>query len=191
MAKKMKGFALVFSALFILSLACRLLLGGGVLLTLTITLGVFAYHFVMRLLVGWTVNALFHNRMNYRAKRFAPLPFEQSLYALLRVKKWKRHIPTYDPDTFSIKDKSLEQLAMATCQAETVHLIIVFLSFLPLLLAIPFGDLPVFLLTSLLAAGVDTVFILLQRFNRPTLLRLIDRQKSRGREDKDEEKAGR
>lgn len=191
MAKKMKGCALVFSILFILSLACRLILGGGVLLTLTVTLGVFAYHFGMRLLVGWTVNALFHNQMNYRAKRFAPLPFEKRLYALLRVKKWKKHIPTYDPDTFSIKDKSLEQLAMATCQAETVHLIIVFLSFLPLLLAIPFGDLPVFLLTSLFAAGVDTVFILLQRFNRPTLLRLIDRQNGRVREDKDEEKAGR
>ena len=184
MAKKMKGCALVFTALFVLFLACRVIFGGGMLLTLTITFGVFAYHFGMRLLVGYTVNALFHNRMDYNARCFAPLPFEKKLYAFLRVKKWKKKIPTYDPDTFSIKDKSLEQLAMATCQAETVHLIIVFLSFLPLLLAIFFGDLPVFLLTSLFAAGVDTVFIILQRYNRPTLLRLIDRQKGRAREDK-------
>ena len=32
--------------------------------------------------------------------------------------------------------------------------------------------------------GVDTVFIILQRYNRPTLLRLIDRQKGRARENK-------
>jgi hypothetical protein len=49
------------------------------------------------------------------------------------------------------------------------------LSFLPLLAAIPFGAFPAFLITSLAAACFDTVFVIMQRFNRPRLIKLIQK----------------
>ena len=41
------------------------------------------------------------------------------------------------------------------------------------------GDLPVFLITSVLAACFDLSFVLIQRYNRPTVIRLAQRQKRR------------
>ena len=63
--------------------------------------------------------------------------------------------------------------------SELVHSFIVLFSFLPLLLAIPFGEFPVFVITSFLAAGIDCVFLLLQRYNRPRILRLLARKEAR------------
>ena len=63
------------------------------------------------------------------------------------------------------------------CQPEIVHKIIVLLSFVQLFFAIPFGIFPFFLLTSLGAALTDTVFVIVQRCNRPRVLRRIELQK--------------
>ena len=177
MAKRMKGASMVLGVCFLLALTFYLLFPCSILLTLSITLGVAFYHFFMRLLVGSIVDGIFHNRMNYRARWFSSLPFEKKLYSFLKVKKWKKRLPTYAPHAFSMKEHSLEELAMATCQAEVVHEIIILLSFLPIVLAIPFGTFPVFFGTSVCSALIDTLFVMIQRTNRPVLVYLIDKKK--------------
>ena len=172
MAKKMKILAATFTAVFVVLVAAYQFYKNELILTLGITFGTFTYHFLMRLAVGKLVDSIFHNRMDYNKWWFRPRRFEKRFYELLKVKKWKKHIPTYDPDTFSAKKHSFEELARATCQAEIVHEIIIVLSFLPILFSIPFGALAAFLLTSILAALFDSVFVILQRYNRPRLLRL-------------------
>lgn len=141
--------------------------------TLAISFGTTAYHFVMRLIVGQTVNLLFHNHMNYQARWFQVSKAEQKLYKKLKVKRWKNHMPTYNPQCFDSTIHSWEEIAQAMCQAEVVHEIIAVLSFLPILAAIPFGTLPVFVITSVLAACVDTTFVMMQRYNRPRIVKLI------------------
>ena len=64
------------------------------------------------------------------------------------------------------------------CGAEVVHEVILVLSFLPLLAAFPFGSFGVFLITSLLAALYDLSFVIMQRFNRPRILRFIDKERT-------------
>jgi len=54
------------------------------------------------------------------------------------------------------------------------------LSFIPLLFSIWFGSAGVFLITSCLAALLDAAFVMVQRYNRPRLLRLIQKQSKRG-----------
>jgi hypothetical protein len=49
----------------------------------------------------------------------------------------------------------------------------VVLSFVPILAAIPFGELAVFVITSIVAAAFDLLFVMLQRFNRTRIVRLI------------------
>lgn len=173
MAKVIKILTAVSVSVFLVFLALYSIWQIGVLLTLCITFGTVAYHFAMRLLVGGIVNAVFHNKMDPDGRWFRERRFEKRLYAFLRVKKWKKYIPTYAPETFSAQDRSLEELAQATCQAEAVHEIIIIFSFLPLLLIPVFGEPAAFITTSFLAALLDSVFVILQRYNRPRLLKLI------------------
>lgn len=174
-----KGFRIITAVLtvsFLASLLCYCFLRTPILLTLTITSGVFTYHFAMRLAVGLIINAVFHNDIRYELKWFRPHRFEKKLYSFLKVKRWKEHIPTYMPEAFSV-ERGLIYIAKATCQAELVHEIIIALSFAPMLLAIPFGDFFVFASTSLAAALVDTVFVIIQRYNRPRLVKIISKTK--------------
>ncbi len=178
MAKKMKILASAFTVVFVALLIFYQFYKNGFILTMGITFGTFSYHFLMRLAVGKIVDILFHNRMDYTKWWFRPRSFEKRLYEFLRVKNWKKHIPTYDPDIFSTEKHSLEEIAQATCQSEAVHEIIVILSFLPILFTIPFGAFAAFFITSILAALLDLIFVIVQRYNRPRIVKILERRKN-------------
>lgn len=152
------------------------LLGMKWALPFAITFGTCFYHFAMRLLVGYSLQAIMENRANYRKAWYQLRPFEAKLYQILKVKKWKGYMPTFDPTFFDTKLHSWDEIAQAMCQAEIVHEVIVILSFLPLFAAFLFGAFPVFLVTSLLAAGYDLSFVIMQRFNRPRIQRFIEKE---------------
>ena len=82
-------------------------------------------------------------------------------------------MPTYDPESFSLKHNSLEQIVYNSCVSEAVHVVIVLFSFVPIFFTFLWDAFPVFLITSLLSAAFDSCFIILQRYNRPRLLRII------------------
>lgn len=145
----------------------------GLALTMAITFGTTAYHFVMRLGVGTAIHWLLHNRVNYRARWFAVSDLELSLYRKLKVKQWKDSMPTYDPSAFDPSLHSWDEIAQAMCQSELVHEVIVVFSFVPILASIPFGELPVFLLTSIAAAVFDMMFVIMQRYNRSRIMRIL------------------
>lgn len=143
------------------------------LFTLAVTFGVTCYHFAMRFFVGGITHHIFHNHMNYNNKWFSQLKFEPALYKKIKVKKWKNKMPTYSPASFSIKERSWEEIAQASCQAEIVHEIIIILSFVPLLLTFLLDSLWAFLITSILAAMLDMTFVIIQRYNRPRIIKMI------------------
>ena len=142
----------------------------------TITFGTICYHFTMRLSVGFVVNQIMHNQANYSAPWFEQQPWEPVIYRILQVNKWKKNLPTYDPSLFDRRKHTVEEIVQATCQAEIVHEVIFVLSFLPLLAAIPFGSFAVFFITSLLSACFDMIFVIIQRFNRPRLIRILNKK---------------
>lgn len=143
--------------------------------TAAITFGTICYHFTMRLLVGLIVDRIMKNRADYNHPWFQQHPWETKLYTRLRVKKWKRWFPTYDPSLFDSRKHTYEEIAQATCQAEIVHEIIAVLSFLPLLAVTLFGSFATFGITSLFSACFDMSFAIMQRFNRPRLIRIISK----------------
>ena len=98
------------------------------------------------------------------------------IYNKLKVKKWKGKIPTYNEDLFSIEKRTFHEIAQATCQSEIVHEINAVLSFLPLFSTSLFGSFMVFLITSVLAACFDLMFVIVQRYNRPLLVKLASRR---------------
>jgi hypothetical protein len=148
----------------------------GWILSVAITTGTTFYHFAMRLLVGTIVPHCIKSPMERRW--FQPKPFEAGLYKKLNVKQWKDHMPTYDPASFSLRENSLEQIVHNSCVSEAVHEVIILFSFIPILFTLLWGALPVFLITSILAALFDSCFVMMQRYNRPRLLRIISKKEA-------------
>ena len=175
MKRCMIRLALVFLVLFLISLFFRFTVGGGLWETLCITFAVTAYHFWMRLGVGQLLDHTLQNNVDYTKPWFRPRRFEPFLYRTIRVKKWKNHMPTYEAAYFDIRTHSITEIIKAGCQAEIVHEIIIVLSFLPVGLAFWFRPAGVFLATSFLSALVDSLFVIMQRYNRPRLLKLVSR----------------
>lgn len=173
MAKKMilaavlslAGTALL-TALF-LKTACRLLL------SLAITFGTASYHIIMRLLVGLSFQAVMQNRAEPGRRWYLVGKCEMAVYETLKIKRWKRKIPTFDNARFNPQLHSWDEIAQAMCQAELVHETIMILSFLPIAEGIWFGMYPVFIITSVLAAGYDLMFVMTQRYNRQRVLTLL------------------
>ena len=138
------------------------------------------YHFALRLVFGeWLLPRFFAERIDADCGWFRVRGWETALYRRMGVQKWKGKMPTYNPEEFSLEERSLGELVRATCRAEIVHEFNVAASFVPLLFAIPFGAFPVFLITSIAAAAFDLVFVVMQRYNRPRLLRLTRMREGR------------
>ncbi len=146
-------------------------------LTSAVSVGVTAYHFIMRLFIGWLVPAATSYRFLYRSAWFQPRSWEPKLYRLLHLRRLKNYLPTYDPNQYDLSQNTLHQIICHTCRSEIVHEIIMVLSFLPLVLIPAFGEPGVFVVTSLIAALADSLFVMAQRYNRPRLVRLYDKQK--------------
>ena len=174
MAKKMNLMTLLSVLLTVFFVILYGNTESDMILTLAITFGTISYHFAMRLVTGSVINLLLNNHVDYRKRWFRVSAMEENLYKKMKVKKWKGKMATYDPSCFDSKIHSWDEIAQAMCQAELVHEVIIVLSFFPVFAAIPFGTLPVFVITSVLAACFDAMFVVMQRYNRPRIIKLIE-----------------
>lgn len=149
---------------------------NAVCFSLAITCGTFTYHTAMRFAMGWVVGR--HRvPVNPQGRWFRPHSWEPGLYAHLGVKRWKHRVPSYKPYDMH---GDLQAVVMQMCRNELAHEVMATLSFVPLLFCLfcddPVANLPVFLITSVLAAVADLIPVILQRYNRPRLQRLLRRR---------------
>ena len=152
----------------------------GYMLSVYITFLTISYHFSMRLVVGQLVTVIYHKReFNLDSIGFRIYKFEEDLYRILKVKKWKTHMITAKPEQFDLHENSMDVILHNMAQAELVHRIIVVLSFVPLILIIPYGAPLIFIMTSIAAALIDLQFVIIQRFNRPRVMRIVERKQNK------------
>lgn len=177
MDKQMK-FVAVISLLLTVFLSVLFIKSGIALFeTLAITCGTVAYHFCVRLVIGGIFNKVMNNRADYHRWWYQARAWEDKLYRKLRVKQWKKYLPTYSPENFSVHKNRFDELAQVMCQSELVHEINMICSFFPLFAALVFGEFLVFLITSVLAACFDFCFVIMQRYNRPRVIKLAEYEK--------------
>lgn len=140
-----------------------------------ITLLTVFYHFAMRLVIGEAVTLICRNR-HFPTDRFGfrIYSFEDKCYRRLHVRRWKAGVITAKPEQFDFQHISPEELLFNVMQAELVHRIIAVLSFVPILFAIPFGEPAVFIITSVAACLIDLRYVIIQRFNRPRVIRYME-----------------
>lgn len=151
----------------------------GWMLTAAISAGIVAYHMLIRFIAPVILIGLLHRRYDYRSWWFRQRRWEPGLYQRLGVHRWKVGVPAWDPSQFSLEVHTFEEIAANMCHAEAVHELIMLLSFTALLFAIPFGAFWAFLITSVIAAMVDSVFVIVQRYNRPRITAILERRARR------------
>ena len=132
------------------------------------------YHLWARIIMG-NVSKLFKKHINYNKKWFQERKFEKRLYKLLRVKEWKGKALTYNPELYSLKENSLEEIANTMCKSEVDHWINEVISLSTLLFAIPWGTFWAFFISAIAAMIFDMQFIVIQRYNRPRVLKSLER----------------
>jgi len=142
---------------------------SGVILWTGIVTFMILYHFGLRIAMG-EVTKLF--KINYSHFWFKPLSFEKKLYKLLRVRKWKDKVLTFDPKSYDFKNRTLEQLATTMSKSELDHWINEIISVTSIFFTFIWGCFPAFFITAILAMIFDAQFIVVQRFNRPIVLKL-------------------
>ena len=176
MKKKMISAVVLSLAVLTASGLAYALTGIRPLISVAVTFGTIFYHLAVRLAIGSLINAKYHNRMDYTKRWFQERPFEKKLYRALKVRKWKKCLPTYNPEDFDLAGRPVEEIIQVSCQAELVHEVNMLFSFVPILFSLCFGSLGVFIATSCAAFLFDGVFVVMQRFNRPRLLRLLKKR---------------
>ena len=175
----------------IISVICFTLYYGGttesqVILWVGIVAFTIMYHFWVRIIMG-NVSKLFKKHINYKQWWFKERKFEKGLYKFLKVKQWKDKALTYNPETFSLKNHSLEEIANTMAKSEVDHWINEVISLSTLLFAIPWGAFWIFLVTAIFAMIFDSQFIIIQRFNRPRIVKLLELEERKNRKSKEEE----
>lgn len=136
------------------------------------------YHLWLRIIMG-NITRLLKKHINYNAWWFRERKFEKRLYKLLRVKQWKGKALTYNPELFSLKYNSLEEIANTMSKAETDHWINEIISLSTLLFATVCGAFWIFLIAAIVAMLFDGQFIIIQRYNRPRVVKLLEKRKDK------------
>ncbi len=132
------------------------------------------YHFGLRIFMGNVTNYI---KFDYNHPFFRRRGFESGLYKLLKVRKWKDKVLTFNPDHYDFQNRTLSQLATTMAKSETDHWINEIISVISIFFSLLWGMFPIFLITAVAAVIFDAQFIVVQRYNRPVVLRLMERRK--------------
>ncbi|MBQ5851945.1 MAG: hypothetical protein IIW54_14205 [Lachnospiraceae bacterium] len=167
----------VFSILFY---TANTVLGIDFCYTLFITSVTVFYHFGIRLIAGYTLNILKHHSFAYNNGIFKEYSFEKGMYNTIKVNRWKDKMPTFNPSAFDIETNSIKDIIHTMCLSELVHLVNIPLSFVPIMACFLVqrlkDDILIFIITGTLAAVFDMMFVIIQRYNRPRIVRLLSRK---------------
>ena len=134
------------------------------------------YHFWLRIIMG-NVTKLFQKYINYNQSWFKERKFEKKLYELLRVKKWKGKALTYNPEAFSLQKHSLEDIANTMSKSEVDHWVNEIISVTSVFFSLIWGEVWIFVITAIAAMIFDSQFIIIQRYNRPRIVRILQKEK--------------
>ena len=173
----------VIGLALIISISCFVLYYGEfsesqVVLWTGIVAFTIMYHFWVRIIMG-NVSKLFKKHLNYKQWWFKERKYEKGLYKFLKVKKWKGKALTYNPELFSLKENSLESIANTMTKAELDHWINEIISLSTLLFPLMWGYFGVFLISAIVAMIFDSQFIIIQRYNRPRIMRILKREENK------------
>lgn len=177
----------VIIAMIIIWVVCFSLYYGGtsssiVILWIGIVAFTIMYHFWVRIIMG-NVSKLFKKHIHYKQWWFKERKFEKKLYKFLHVKEWKGKALTYNPEQFSLKENSLETIVNTMTKSEVDHWINEIISVSTIFFSIPWGGFWAFFISALVAMIFDSQFIIIQRYNRPRVMKLLKKEELKSKKE--------
>ena len=178
---KKSGPAIFMDVVIILMVVCAAvcftlyysgLVPHGAVLWTGVSAFTIVYHFKGRLIMGEQTKKW---KISYTHPFFRERKFEGKLYKLLRVRDWREKVLTYDPAAFDLNTHTLPEIANAMSKAEVDHWINELLSLISISFGLIWGKTWIFALGAAVAMLFDAQFILVQRYNRPRVVRLISK----------------
>ena len=85
----------------------------------------------------------------------------------------------YNPEQFDLKQNSLEQIVNTMTKSELDHWINEAISISTMFFGIIWGETWIFVLTAIAAMIFDSQFIIIQRYNRPRVVKILEGKKQR------------
>ena len=149
---------------------------NSVVLWSSIVLFMILYHFGMRIGFGLITKTF---PINYRHPWYRQRGFEKGLYKFLRVRRWKDKVLTFEPDKYDFQKRTLDQLATTMAKSELDHWINEAISISSIFFFFVWGCFPAFFITAVAAMIFDAQFIVVQRYNRPIVLKLKKMRENR------------
>lgn len=172
----MRTAAALFAVLSIIFLVSHLHHNNHYSFACFITFLTCFYHFAYRILVNSIITEK-RITFNYNSKWFTSKSFEEPLFKLFKVKRWKEIFPNILYKSPATKDFPVERLIQETCCSEVAHEINVLLSFVPFIVSLFYSSYEwIFLLSGLVAAAFDACFIIFHRHFRPRLIKLLNKK---------------
>lgn len=151
---------------------------NNVVLWTGITAFTIMYHFWVRIIMG-NFTKLFKKYINYKQWLFKERKFEKNLYKKLKVKEWKGNALTYNPETFSLKKYSLKDIANTMAKSEVDHWINEAISISTIFFSLIWGQFWIFFISAIFAMLFDSQFIIIQRYNRPRIVKLMEKKQQK------------
>lgn len=151
---------------------------NNVVLWTGITAFTIMYHFWVRIIMG-NFTKLFKKYINYKQWLFKERKFEKKLYKKLKVKEWKGNALTYNPETFSLKKHSLKDIANTMAKSEVDHWINEAISISTIFFSLIWGQFWIFFISAIFAMLFDSQFIIIQRYNRPRIVKLMEKKQQK------------
>ncbi len=144
----------------------------------SIVLFMILYHFGLRIAFGLVTKLL---PINYNHPWYRQRRFEKKLYKLLKVRLWKDKVLTFEPDKYDFQNRTLEELAATMAKSELDHWINEAISVSSIFFFFIWGCFPAFFITAVAAMIFDAQFIIVQRYNRPIVLKLMNMKENRAK----------
>lgn len=98
------------------------------------------------------------------------------LYEMLKVKKWKNRVFSYDKSEYLLSKHTPAEVIMNMCHAEIVHEVIAVTSYLSVLLGLLVDHYLILLVSAFCFSLCHLVFVFVQRYNRPRVVRIHEKQ---------------
>lgn len=145
----------------------------SIIQTVAVLTGCVAFHFTIWIFSAISVVWIMKNKANDKCVWFRELSWEKDFYKLIKIRKWKRHLPTYAPKYYDFKSTSYENLIAIISQTEVVHEVAALFSLLSLFGIRWFSNVPIIAITAAIDFMINLVYVFLQRYNRMRLRKLI------------------
>jgi len=145
----------------------------SIFFSFAILTGCLAAHLIIWILSAIVVVGIMKNRADDESAWFRELTWEKDFFRIIRFRKWKHRLPTYDPRYYDFQVLKHEDLLGIISQTEIVHEMAAGLSILSIAGIRWLGHGYIIVTIAIIDLLINLIYVCLQRFNRIRLGRLI------------------